>query len=514
MSQRCRSPYHRECNESSKVLDSAQERSPRLLSRKRALLPSSATGIRPSRKKQRTAIIVSDIKVVAPPESSFYSSRLSFNVFLPPKEQLLDIGSVNKAMEESSSSWDDDFSSTSSQDTVPPPSAHVIEQQEDDEWATKHLDEDSACGKEKRTMDKSDQDGSSQKYIDSMTFLWKQDCNDNVQSLPQLITVDNRGRPSDMKNEHGKRMISISSIPTSWKLYKHRRRLRRRSASSSTCKNKGWVTIGNSYVGDPPSNNDDTTKSKVAEIDVLHRDYKTVRQSLPKWITSVQTPGDRARIFTRSQFVRHVIVETEKEVSDEILCDARFWSVFISENNPDDSVSYLLEARAPSKYLDVLREKTILFVRAISFMQNSEALLRDSESLLVDVSLSLTATGSLGLTLAPDHRAYHRHAASGVWIIHANPDSKFCQLLGGRMAFGNGCVLLAINDATIASPKHAKELLQVAEGTEQRGQRPFTKVTVCLSRYATFMQSTDRSALEIRNMDGSRFNSEKKVNFD
>lgn len=470
----------------------------------------SSGNIRPKKKKQRTVIAIGGIQTVAPPESS--SNSMKQQPLHPSKEDRAGEENIDMDISEESSSSSDDDSSTSSQDTVPPLPADTMSQSRDlgdDDWAVKRLDENSIRLGEKHMMDKLDGAICREEEQEIMEYIFKTVCKaedlSHIRSLPSVVKHEDGGYRWKVKTiEEGGQMPSNDIIPDSWKPRKRRRRLRRLSRSLGH-NNKSWVTIGNTFSGSP-SSNDDKEMSKVE--DVQQGECKIVRQSLPKWITLPLPIDDRVRLFTRSQFVRHVIVETEKEIPSNICNNACLWNVSISESHPEFPDSFLLEARAPADCLDKLREKTSQFVRGCIFKHNREALLGDHESLLVDVSVSLTKSGSLGISLARYQDVDDQSSGIGIMVTRVNPETEFCRLLGGNAAYGDGCVLLAIDDTVIKTAQAAIQLIQKSKETEMQkekeGQSPISKITMCFSRYASFLNSTDQSAMTIRTVEGER----------
>ena len=305
---------------------------------------------------------------------------------------------------------------------------------------------------------------------------------EEVKALPSLVREVTGQLEQKMWEQHENNHSSL------WKLQQRRRKQRKgmpppltRNGSNTYAVEETTAAVRNSV-------------SNVMEVGQI--EIKRVRQPLPKWQPSTSSP--RQKLFTRPEFLKHVVSKINQELPPEILYCPQMWQVRILEEVGNDSNSYILEARGQPQYLRLLRNATETFVQDRIAYYNTHELLHDEESFIVDASVSIQA-GPLGMTLLGD--SYGVAASEGVWVKLFRPDSRIGQLLGGEDAYGGGCVLLSVNNTDVRDAAAAKKAILWAKEGEKLSLSKKSKIKLCLSKTANFQNSSDAAALSIRRIN-------------
>ena len=248
--------------------------------------------------------------------------------------------------------------------------------------------------------------------------------------------------------------------------------------------------------------NDGVNRSKITKVFEIQHRY--IRQRIPKRIPcesgEYSCDPNNDLLFTRSQFMKHVVIEMEKQI--DWLRNDPSWKVTLSSTNcnnyQDKDESYLLEAEGTQEALDLLRNKTQLFVKSQIEIVNLKRLIDDGESLVVDVSLNI-AKESVDCQFSMINAA-----SKGAYISSVHPDGNLARYLGCKEAYERGCAVFKVNDRDIANPTELEEFISLAKmRCGDRSRSVFIlKLTLCLSKYADLSEAPNASNLNIRRMDG------------
>ncbi|KAL3907051.1 MAG: hypothetical protein SGILL_009029, partial [Bacillariaceae sp.] len=444
-----------------------------------------------AKKKARTVISLQNVEVVAGPEGTanhhaeFPAQQLRApesqeNANTPPQlgDQTQNGDSTSTSAVPAQANEPQDHLSSSSNAAQQP--EHSLNEQEEtyqlaSEPTTGSLDRGVVLNEEKQIMQRLDTMISKKEERVVMQHLMK-----NIQETEDVEGV--KARPSLVREVTEQGVWEQQHENNPWQLQRRRRKQRKGMPPplASNGNNALALVETPSAIGNSLSN-----VMEVGEIEV-----QRVRQPLPKWEPS----SPRQKLFTRPEYVEHVISKINQELPPEILYCPQLWQVRILEEDGNDSNSYVLEAHGQHQYLELLRDATERFVQNRITFYNRQELVADEESFIVDAIVSIRA-GPLGMTLIGDP---DRESEKGVWVQKFKPDSRIGQLLGGKDAYGGGCALLSINDTDVTDAPTAHQVIVRAKDEELRSPFEQSKITLCLSKTANFRNSSDSAALSIR----------------
>jgi hypothetical protein len=468
-----------------------------------------------AKKRARPVVSLNDIEVVAPPENSRNSKqspavpvqqtqiRDSEEATSLP-QNVTEPSDVGNPLSSSIARCEGTSADSSSADVLPQPHRSLeegeLEEHAEAKAVVESLDRGIIRVEEQRLMDqldkmivKKEEKVVMQHLLDN---VHKADDLEYLKSLPPIIQELSRQIEPGVWEHQGQ------SNSSEWKRIQHRKRKLRKGQRLHPGTNENSTgAIGNNQTS---SRHSAFKLTEVGQVEI-----KKVRQPIPKWRLSEASPEPQ-RLFSRLQFVNHVVLKLEQALPPEVFYCPEMWKVRILEEDPNDPFSYLLEAQGHPDHLEVLRQRTETFVQKHIAYSNGQALLEDDDSLFVTVSLSIS-NGPLGIRLAQDPPGVL--PSEGVWIESFRSTSGLGQLLGGSDAYGKGCVLLSINDTVIADAAHAQQTISQAKHREKHTTRRKSHVTLCLSKYADFRCSSDSTSLSIRRIGGEPYDAESHEEF-
>jgi hypothetical protein len=241
------------------------------------------------------------------------------------------------------------------------------------------------------------------------------------------------------------------------------------------------------------------------------------QQKLPKWVPHPRANGGRCRLFTRSKFWK-VVVDSLYKYSE--FQDISTFEIILSECSPDDSDSYLLEAKGTKEQMEKFRILTERYVQTMIEDTNIVKLWKDSMSLLLDVPLSCDE--KLGaITNMYSYRDWKntKWAIPGVWIHEIETEGALCRAVGSPTVFESGCMIVAVDGKDVFLPDHIKS--NYIKGRESLNSN--VMVTLCFSKHSDFsklskcllpeLKRRNRKPYELERFEGFIKMREKEFNF-
>eukprot|EP00980_Cylindrotheca_fusiformis_P018676 scaffold6219_cov146-Cylindrotheca_fusiformis.AAC.11 len=335
--------------------------------------------------------------------------------------------------------------------------------------------------------------------------------------------------------------------------------------------------------------------------DIVLREFAHVTKSIPKYVDQEH----KILAYTILEFHTGVIAVVEHEVRQRDPFLLQGFDARLKPRDPSDPFSYLLEAHGPIEMLDMLRERTEMWIRHRINTINCWLLLQDGKSVVLDVFVTtkvdklciqvlktdfetevieyvennlpptkqarkghakivewkerpnpcmvevsgtkdvlesfktrtqqwvtdnagyvddismrveMLSNSKLGISFvfkeyAPlgyknlfktvDKHTPLRYKKVGVWLADVKAKTSLATAIGGTDIFNYGCSILAVNGKSCDTPNELQKLYLQAR--DFKG----VKLTLCLSKYATFSTIPDLQLATARRLDGKLFDEDE-----
>ncbi len=246
----------------------------------------------------------------------------------------------------------------------------------------------------------------------------------------------------------------------------------------------------------------------MGEVLIIRRE---IQRSIPQWIPGelglYEDESPPVLLFTRLQFIQNVVCQAEQQI-DSLGPEHKEWKATLSDHNPNDPRSYLLEASGSEEALEILLELTEKFVRDQMDRTNLKLLLEDGASLVVNVKCSVnprseTTEQALGVFFSSANNTN----TEGVLIKSVKPKGILAKTY--PKVFSKGCALLAVNNNKISKFADVEEhLMQFKHQLPKPRKSVQVELSICLSKFANLRNSPNISSWNIHRRDGIAYSRE------